>query len=144
MFMSQEDFVELKPAWINFNKEGDYVKATLIDVYKPRDPDQFGKIKNTYTLIVEEGQWFGGQKVDGNYIVDKTATVPEKGSTWKFSANEKFDQRLNTIKVGQKVLFKLDELRKSKLGNPAKIISAHAGPMDQVWLAEQEESRDGF
>lgn len=131
-----EEYQELRPAWINFNKEGDYVKGTLIDIYKPTSPDQFGKLKNTYTLKIEEGKFFGGHKDGGNYIVDKTATVPEAGTVWKFSANDKFDQRLTQIKVGQKVLFKLDELRKSKLGNPAKIISAHAGPMDDEWLKE--------
>lgn len=142
--MEKDDFVELRPAWINFNKEGDYVTGTLIDVYKPRDPDQFGKIKNTYTLLVTEGKWFGGHKDGGNYLVDTVATTPEAGTVWKFSANEKFDQRLTTIKIGQKVLFKLDELRKSKLGAPAKIISAHAGPMDQVWLAQQDENKGEF
>jgi len=145
--MSNENFEEVKASsnYVKFNKVEDFVKGTLIEVI-PSDGslDKYGNKRATiYVLRTESGKWWGGQKDDntGNYIIDDQPTEAQADEEWRVTGNKFVDGYMKDIKVGQKIIIRMIELRKSKKGYPAKIIKVFAGPMDQAVLDEQAQAK---
>lgn len=131
----EEKYEEVKSNFVKFNKVDDYVKGSLISIVKPTQPDQWGKMKKIFTLKASEGSFHGN---DENKVVDKDATIVAENSLVRVSLGETSEQQMANIKLGQKVIIKLVELRPTKKGNPAKIYKVLAGPMDEDALAEIE------
>ena len=133
-----DDYQEVRSNWIKFNTPGDYIKGILIDVFKPTTPDQWGKMKKTFILKAIEGSFHGN---DENKVVDKVATIVEAGSDVRVGLNDIGEGSMQNIKIGQKVLIKLKELKPTKKGNPAKIYGILQGPMDEDFLKEINASK---
>jgi len=131
------EFVEVKPKYIKFNVKDDYIKGTLIDIFTPTDPDQWGNINKVATLKALDGSFHGN---DENKVVDKNPTAINQGEIWKVTMREKVADKAASAKKGQKIIFRLVELKPTKKGNPAKIISVLIGPMDEEYL----KGDDGF
>lgn len=127
----EEKFEEVKSNFIKFNVPGDYIKGTLIDIFTPKEPDQWGKMNRVFVLKGIEGSYHGN---DENKVVDKMPTVVEAGDIVRVTSKPAVDSQMTKIKIGQKVIFKLKELRPSKKGNPSKIIIVSAGPMDPEYV----------
>lgn len=132
----QDEFEEVRSGYVKFNVVDDYVKGVLIDIFTPTSPDRFGKKNKTYILRAIEGTFHGN---DENKVIDKDATVLEEGQVVRVGSNDRVDSSMAGIKLGQKVLFRLKELRPTTKGNPAKIIGVFKGPMDDQWLKEKEQ-----
>lgn len=127
-----EGFEEVKPNNVTFYKVDDYIKGTYIDKYTPKEPDQYGNIKPAYSLKAEEGKI---HDADGKEIKIKD------GEIWRvWGGKAAIDNAMKQVKMGQKVIVELVELRPTKKGNPAKIMKVKAGPMDDVWLEEKAAS----
>ena len=89
-------------------------------------------------LVVKgiEGKW---HESDGSVV-----EVVE-GEVYKVGEKEPIAKQMAETVLGQKIMFKLVELRPTKKGNPAKIITvfslkdAEGRPvLDQAWLKEQQ------
>lgn len=128
---------EIKPNWVKFNKVGDYFRGTLTgfkDV-KSNFPGKEGKIVRQYQVLTSEGSF---------HLVDDLGAVIEeprtigKGEFWNFSKDEKFDDLMRQIKVGQKfgVRLKLIVPAKTKGFHPAKVLSVVPDEMDSEYMGE--------
>lgn len=141
---TEDGYEEVKPKsnYINFNKVNDYVKGTYVSVFNPEQPDMYGKKNPSFTLLVDEGSFHkGGKDETGNYVVDTKATKPEAGTEWRIGSKPAVTRAMEEIKIGQKVIFKLEEFRKSEKGQPAKIIKVLGGPINKEYLDKLEEEK---
>jgi len=114
--MSQENWSEneFSSNFVKFNKVGDYIQGTLLDKYKPEKPDVYGKTDPKYAIRATEGKWHApdGEEFDA---------IP--GEVYRVGSKPAIEGQMKNSVMGQKIRFKLTELRKSKMGNPAKIIT---------------------
>lgn len=131
-----DSYEEVRSNWVKFNKQDDYIKGTLIDIFVPDALDQYGKKNRTYIMKGIEGKFFGN---DENKVVDSSPTSIEPGEIYRVGSKPQVDAQMTKIQLGQKVMFKLTELRPTKKGNPAKIIKVFAGPMDESFVKDVEE-----
>lgn len=133
--MDNDKYEEVRSNWVKFNKADDYVKGVLMEVYKPETADAYGKKNTTYIIKGLEGSFYGN---DANKVIDNTPTPIVKNDIYRVGSKDAVDAQMRNIKIGQRVMFRLTELRPSKKGNPAKIIKVLAGPMDEDFIKEQK------
>lgn len=131
----EEKFEDAPSGWVNLNKPGDYVKATLLDIKTPTEVDQYGKIRRVFTLKVWEGEF---------HPLKEDKTLGEKvtlkaGDVMRFTSKDAIDAQMTQTKLDQKIILRLAELKPTKKGNPAKIVKLQNGPMDAEAVAERAD-----
>lgn len=140
--MTQENWEknEITSDFVKFNKVGDYIQGTLMDKYKPDKPDKYGKIAEKYVVKATEGKWHApdGEEFEANV-----------GENYRVGSNPVMEKAMKSSVIGQKIRFKLTELRKNNKGNPTKIIEAFSLKdaegrpiLDQDALAEVSTTHD--
>lgn len=134
-----DEFKEVRSNWVRFNKVDDYYKGVLLETYIPETPDQWGKRNRVAVFKTLEGSFHGN---DANKNIDTEATIPAPGVVYRFAVKEALEGSFANMKIGQRVLLKLAELRATKKGNPAKIIKVYEGSMDQETLEEIKAKKD--
>lgn len=138
--MSEYEEVKRKSNYIKFNKVNDHIQGTLVKVTVPAEPDSYGRMDKKYTILCESGIVFGGEmeKDTGNYIVDKDPTTLEAGREYIVTGKVSLDSSMAELKLGQKCIIQLAELKPSKKGSrPAKIMKVFAGGLNDEWLKSQ-------
>ena len=143
--MSFENYQEVKPTsnYIKFNKVNDYIEGTLIGVFTPNKPDNFGKMDKKYTILCDEGSvHLGKMDAAGNYVVDATPTVLTKDEEYIVTGKASVDRAMKEIQIGQKCVIQLSEFKaSSKPGyKPSKIMRIMGGAMNQVWIDANKEA----
>lgn len=131
----EEKFEDAPSGWVNFNKVGDYVKATLLDIKTPTEPDQWGKIRRVFTLKVWEGEYHPQNE-------DKTLGAKvtlQPGEIVRFTSKDAIDAQMTQTKLDQKIILRFTESKPTKKGNNAKIIKVQNGPMDAAAVAERND-----
>lgn len=108
---------EVKSNFVKFNKVGDFIKGTVVDIFTPDKDDVYGKRERKVVLKALEGEWHetSGEKV-----------VAEVGEEYKVSAKEAIEVQIKKTVIGNVMMFKYTEQRKSKTAGyqPTKIITA--------------------
>jgi len=149
------NYEEPKTNTVKFNKIGDYVQGTLVDVSETKSPDKWGKFSMIYTIKADKGEYLGTTKdpETEKHVLDKDRTKVNEGEEYSvFFDKEKtvVVQVMNKVKLGQKVMFKLVEFKETDKGNPAKIIKVLPGLaedgkpfMDEEWLKARKEAGFG-
>jgi len=114
--MTQENWEEngVVSDFVTFNKVGDFIKGVWIEAYTPDKVDKFGKKERKLSIRATEGKWHGP---------DGAEVIAEVGETYRVSEKSAIAAQLKKSVIGQYLMFKLTELRKSDKGNPAKIIT---------------------
>lgn len=141
-----ENYKEVKSKNFRFGKIGDFLKGTLLEVYKMPKPDRFNKIATIYRVRAKEGTFLGSTKDEttGKFVDDKEQTIIEEGEEYTFFATGVLVGQMKSVKLGQKFMVKFTDLKPSTKGNDAKIKKVfaatddHGQPiMDEEWLKEQ-------
>lgn len=150
--MTKENYNEAQSQIMKFNEIGDFIKGTLIDVSKRQSPDAYGKISTIFTIKVKEGKFLGSSKNEktGKSKLDETPTIMHEGEEYVLFADGILAGLMKKIKIGQKFMVKLTELKPTTKGNDAKIKKVFPGTdeqgkplMDTEWLEEQKAKEDG-
>ena len=129
-------FEEVQKLNVTFNKVDDYIKGTYLEKIKGTQPDQYGKISDSYSIKVDEGTLHDA--LGANVII-------EAGQIWRlYGGKTVIDSGLSQAKVGQKIVVQMIELRPTKKGNPAKIMKVLHGGMDPEFKAEDESEEVAF
>lgn len=117
--MSPENWEEnlVSSNFVKFNRVGDFIKGVLIDIYTPESPDVYGKKNRRFGIKAIEGKW---SELDGT---EKVAVV---GDVYRVGSKPGIDAQMGAAIIGQRIMFKFTESRKSKMGNPAKIITVYS------------------
>lgn len=154
--MSNVEYQESKPNIMQFNKIGDYIQGTLVDVSDTTTKDAYGNLKRIYSFKADGGEFLAARKDEstGKSVLDKERTKIGKGEDYLVFI--KHNQgvvigEMKKIKLGQKVKLGLTELKDVGKGNPAKIIKVYPGInadgkpfMDEEWVASQQEPGADF
>lgn len=127
----EDEYEEVRSNWVKFNKVDDYIAGTLIDIFVPETPDQYGKKNRTYILLATEGSFHGS---DESKVIDDQPTVIEPGEIYRVGSKPAIDGQMTKMEIGDKVKFKLIEIRPTKKGNPAKIVKVYRGRKNLEWL----------
>lgn len=122
---------EMKPQSVDWQKVGDNIVGTLIDV-RNNLKTAFG-LNTLYEIRAKSGFF---------HVKDSNTKVEIKeGDIWGvWGRGDIFNGQMRRIKIGQKVGLKFTETQPSSMGNPAKIIKVfNDGTMDDDWLAQQAQ-----
>lgn len=108
---------EVKSNFVKFNKVGDFIKGTIVNIVTPDKDDVYGKRERKIVIKASEGEWHetSGEK-----------TVAEVGEEYRVSAKEAIEVQIKKAVIGNVMMFKYTESRKSKTPGfqPTKIITA--------------------
>ena len=135
---------EVQNNWIKFNKIGDHVKGTLIDMREidSRIPGQEGKKVKVYELKAHYGEFH--ELDDKKKIIEPPIEISD-GEFWNVGGRPVIDNQMRNIKIGQVIGFQFtDEKPNTKKGyNALKIIKVRAGEMDaEFTIQKDEEGKD--
>ena len=124
--LDESGFAKPESNSFKFGKSGDAIKGVLTDV---RDFDgKFGQTK-IFTVEAIEG-FFHDVSEDG--VVADAATELKAGESYYFFGKNTFTDDLLKAKLGQQIIVKFVEERKSKAnGKKYKYIEAMLGKMDE-------------
>jgi len=127
-----ETYDEVKSKTFKFGGVGDFIKGTLTDVTKTTTKDSYGKLSYIYSILAEEGTFFGSTKNEktGKYVIDAEATIVKDGEDYNFFISEGKGVVIGAMKdvaIGQKFMIKFTDLKPTDKGNDAKIIKVFAG-----------------
>ena len=118
---------------VAWNKVGDFISGTYVSVR--RNVQTIHGAKDIYQILARKGAW---TTKDGKV---EEAVEGQVYGVW--GKDDILCAGLNQLKVGQNVGIKLTELRKSTMGNPAKIVEVFSdGTVNTEWL-EQQDPTDG-
>src|SRR5207253_1469064 len=96
--------------WVKFWKVNDFIKGTLLETVVPTVPDRFGKKERVYVL----------KGIEGIFHMDKVKpdeTTVTAGDIWRFQSKQAIDDQMTKIQIGQKIMFKLINLKPTTKGN---------------------------
>jgi len=124
-------FEEVKSNIIKFNKPGDVIRGTLVEVTD--FVGDYGPNKN-YHIIADAGFFHGGTKD----AVDETPTELVKGQRYSFLGHMTVNDALQQAETGQVIVVRFVELKESKKRKGAKYKSmvAKLGAMDPDFAAK--------
>lgn len=140
-----------------FNKIGDFIKGTLVDVRKIKSklPGKENKMTTVYELLSQVGEFHDAETTvddSGNKqvkIVEPAIAVGE-GEYWMIGGKDEIDGstgkvekpgltgQMRNVKKGQIVGFRFDSVQPSKTAGfaPAKIVKVLIGGMDPNYMGQ--------
>lgn len=128
-----EGFVKPASAIVKFNKEGDVIKGTLVEVSE--FTGDYGTCKN-YHFIAQAGQFHAGTK---DQIDDEPTTLTE-GKRYSFLGHFTIDDKLQSAELGQQIIVRhlgMVESKKRK-GAQYKRLEAKLGSMDETFAPKDK------
>lgn len=131
-----DDLQEVKSNWAKFNVVGDYVIGYLLETIIPTVANKYGKKPKTYVFKALEGKFHGADAK--TKIVNKEATDLVAGDTWYVSVAERYEAKMNVLKVGQKFSVTFEKTMPSPKGQDAKLLVIKSGGIDPEIAAMQE------
>jgi hypothetical protein len=155
-FDNFEGMQEQKSNFVKFNKIGDYVKGTLVDIRQIKSmlPNKQGHKSTVFELLTQIGSFHDAEtKVDESGNKQILVTEPPKtlgaGEYWIVGAKDDIDptgkvlspglvNQMRNVKKGQIVGFRFTEVKPSKTAGfaPAKIIKVYVGGMDPNYMGQ--------
>lgn len=145
----KDEYKEIQPKTFKFGAVGDYIAGTLTDVSKTSSPDAYGKKSHIYSVLADEGTFFGSTKnpKTGKFILNDDPTLIEKGEQYSiFISDDKgvVIGKMKDIKLGQKFKIQFTEIKPTTKGNDAKIIKVFSGPMNEEYVKSQITPSEGY
>lgn len=144
-----EEYKEIQPKTFKFGAVGDYIAGTLTAVSKTTSPDKWGKYSHIYSVLAEDGTFFGSTKNEktGKFVLDTEPTVINKDEQYTVFINDDKGVvigKMKDIKLGQKFKIQFTEIKPTDKGNDAKIVKVFAGPVNQEYLDSTKNPSDGY
>lgn len=131
---------EVKTPWVQWGKEKDWVRGTLIEIKEKesRLPGKEGEMTNVYVIKAIGGSFHG---IDENKKVNEEPTILQPGEFWNVGERPTTKDTIKRIKIGQIVGFKYieDVPSKTRGFNATKIIKVYAGEMDPEYAGEHPD-----
>lgn len=136
---------------VKFNRVGDNIIGTLMQVSKTKQADRYGKISAIFTFKSRSGKYHGTttDKETGDSIVNTTPEIIGANEEWTVFAEESsvLAQRMKSIKIGQVVQIKFTEIIPAKVQGrkPTKVKEVYPAMsngsivMDNEWLESKKQ-----
>jgi hypothetical protein len=125
---------QVKSLFVKFNKIGDFIKGTLVDVREVESqlPDKKGEMQKIYELKAELGQY---HETDDQKQVIEPPVLVEAGEFYSIGGKPGIDAQMRRVKKGQIVAFKFTESKPSKTKgfSATKVIKVFVGGIDPTY-----------